>query len=371
MLDIYNIGIWHILFPHTNQFCEENNIKQYIDFLNELKEKGINIEIPWNDLEQYLKYKNDISETITYIIPHNNYIDIKITEYKKEYEIEVIIKEDKMLSILYEKYKLNKIKDSMKLPHSAPFFIKKEENIKKIEIILFHFNSIYGKRNIMYITDALIYNFHIKYSKENYITYYTIYDIIEEYWDKYIEAIKKVILKDVLDFPVYIHKDILIKLNNQEIEIVKHIFITWELNQMIPHWYWSNSSLRTTLFEIKIFLMKKILKLLEQYDWDNIYSYYTEEDAYWILFFEILWRQISFHYVIGEIATANYFENIKIKPQQWVWKRTKENLLGMSDKRYKVFLQFQPEDVNIDFFWENIFFKDLKEYLYNYYTTIN
>ena len=157
-------------------------------------------------------------------------------------------------------------------------------------------------------------------------------------------------------------------LNNNEKTIAENIAGAWNINKITPHWYGSNSSYRSILFDEKTKNINKALQQLKEYNWNNIK--YWKKDG--VIYFDIKWRQISFHIpenikkylnydkdsymweYVSDInkKTVNLYKDIPEYKKEWIWVKTKENPLLITDNKYNQLLKSKWK-------WEDyIFWKD-------------
>ena len=161
-------------------------------------------------------------------------------------------------------------------------------------------------------------------------------------------------------------------LNNNEKIIAEDIARAWNINKITPHWYGSNSSYRSILFNEKTKNINKSLQQLKEYNWNNIK--YWKKDG--VIYFDIKWRQVSFHipeyikkylnydkdsYMLGYITdtnkkTINLYREIPEYKKDWIWVKTKENTLLMTENRYDKLLKtkWKGEDY---MFWKDFYDK--------------
>ena len=363
IFDVNNYWFWYILSPNTNTLIKEYWFDKLINFMENIKEKWIKVYIPRENLSKHLVKvkKEDYFNYYIYHIPFNNNKNLKVILQWKEdkkyktisYKVKLSVKVNTFIPKLFEEHNTT----------VNYTFIEKNIKQKRHNINITLNSNILDTppnyNNINYIF-TIIYLSKYKNNKNNNKNNNTIIA------RKFSNILFNSIIKDVKTYPIFIHKDILSKnLSKIEKQIIIKLYKVWELNKNTPHWYGSNSHLRDVMFAVKSYIINNIIKQLTEYKWNKIYIYIendNDDKRYKIIYFNVLWRQLSFHIPITDINENDLKKiNENIKKEEWVGKKTNENPLSMSNKRYNEFLNWKPKNIDEDYFWKNIMHKKIKK----------
>lgn len=137
----------------------------------------------------------------------------------------------------------------------------------------------------------------------------------------------------------------------QEIEIINKVWLAWEINNVTPHGYKTNSCYRSAFFEFKDRFITEAIKMLDKTKTSNIIVKRQNN----VIYFFIKNRQVSFHVILKDV-----YENIKNEAVSWIGVRTAINPLTIDDKTYSQMEQYVSAERVADYIiMPNVFYKHI------------
>jgi hypothetical protein len=153
-----------------------------------------------------------------------------------------------------------------------------------------------------------------------------------DYWHKYFkDEFKKEIINEIKTKKTWKNKEI--KYNKEDEDIVDDIFRAWEANNSTIKWHWGVRKIyNQDFYKLKTYYIKSAIDKILKRKANNIKVGKKGN----VIYFNIDWRQVSFHDPFNEI-------DLPINNDiEWIWKITRTNPLKMNNKDY------------LEYFWKFI-----------------